>query len=145
MKPPRPFSPGGELSGVVKAIGEGVTNVKVGDRILANTGWGGLAEEVLLPANRLWHIPDSMPHDVAAAFILTYGTSYHALKDRGHLKAGDTMLVLGAAGGVGLSAVELGKAMGARVVAACKSCPNWRNTFPTAIVEKLWPRPRTPV
>lgn len=121
MKPPRPFSPGGELSGVVKAIGEGVTNVKVGDRILANTGWGGLAEEVLLPANRLWHIPDSMPHDVAAAFILTYGTSYHALKDRGHLKAGDTMLVLGAAGGVGLSAVELGKAMGARVVAACSS------------------------
>ena len=121
IKPPRPFSPGGELSGVVKAIGEGVTNVKVGDRILANTGWGGLAEEVLLPANRLWHIPDSMPHDVAAAFILTYGTSYHALKDRGHLKAGDTMLVLGAAGGVGLSAVELGKAMGARVVAACSS------------------------
>ncbi|CAN5783819.1 NADPH:quinone oxidoreductase family protein [soil metagenome] len=121
MKPPRPFSPGGELSGVVKAVGEGVTNVKVGDRILANTGWGGLAEEVLLPANRLWHIPDSMPHDIAAAFILTYGTSYHALKDRAHLKAGETMLVLGAAGGVGLSAVELGKAMGARVVAACSS------------------------
>jgi NADPH2:quinone reductase len=120
-KPPRPFSPGGELSGVVKAVGEGVTNVKVGDRILANTGSGGMAEEVLLPANRLWHIPDSMPHDIAAAFILTYGTSWHSLKDRADLKAGETLLVLGAAGGVGLAAVELGKAMGARVVAACSS------------------------
>ena len=120
-KPPRPFSPGGELSGVVKSIGEGVTNVKVGDRILANTGSGGMAEEVLLPANRLWHIPDAMPHDIAAAFILTYGTSWHALKDRAHLKAGETLLVLGAAGGVGLAAVELGKAMGARVIAACSS------------------------
>ena len=120
-KPPRPFSPGGELSGVVKAVGEGVTNVKVGDRILANTGSGGMAEEVLLPANRLWHIPDSMPHDIAAAFILTYGTSWHALKDRADLKAGETLLVLGAAGGVGLAAVELGKAMGARVIAACSS------------------------
>jgi len=120
-KPPRPFSPGGELSGVVKAVGEGVTNVKVGDRILANTGSGGMAEEILLPADRLWHIPDAMPHDIAAAFILTYGTSYHALKDRGHLKPGETLLVLGAAGGVGLAAVELGKAMGARVVAACSS------------------------
>ena len=120
-KPPRPFSPGGELSGVVKAIGEGVTNVKVGDRILANTGSGGMAEEVLLPANRLWHIPDSMPHDIAAAFILTYGTSWHALKDRADLKAGETLLVLGAAGGVGLAAVELGKAMGARVVAAAST------------------------
>ncbi|ODT59250.1 MAG: NADPH:quinone oxidoreductase [Phenylobacterium sp. SCN 69-14] len=120
-KPPRPFSPGGELSGVVKAVGEGVTNVKVGDRILANTGSGGMAEEVLLPASRLWHIPDAMPHDIAAAFILTYGTSWHALKDRADLKAGETLLVLGAAGGVGLAAVELGKAMGARVIAACSS------------------------
>lgn len=120
-KPPRPFSPGGELSGVVKSVGEGVTNVKVGDRILANTGSGGMAEEVLLPANRLWHIPDAMPHDIAAAFILTYGTSWHALKDRADLKAGETLLVLGAAGGVGLAAVELGKAMGARVIAACSS------------------------
>lgn len=118
-KPPRPFSPGGELSGVVEAVGEGVANVKVGDRILANTGWGGMAEKVALPASRLWRIPDAMPHDVAAAFILTYGTSWHALKDRANLKAGETLLVLGAAGGVGLAAVELGKAMGARVVAAC--------------------------
>ena len=87
-RPPRPFSPGGELSGVIEAVGEGVTNVKVGDRVLANTGWGGMAEKVALPANRLWHIPDSMPHDEAAAFILTYGTSFHALKHRGRVKAG---------------------------------------------------------
>ena len=121
FKPQRPFSPGGELSGVVKAIGEGVTEVKVGDRVLAQVGSGGLAEEVLSPAGRLTKIPDAMPFDVAAAFILTYGTSYHALKDRGQLKAGETLLVLGAAGGVGLSAVELGKAMGARVIAACST------------------------
>ena len=121
FKPERPFAPGGELSGVVKSIGEGVTNVKPGDRILANTGWGAMAEEVALPANRLWKIPDAMPHDVAAAFILTYGTSYHGLHDRGRLKAGETLLVLGAAGGVGLSAVELGKAAGAHVIAACST------------------------
>src|SRR5471032_125987 len=121
FKPERPFAPGGELSGVVKAVGEGVTNVKPGDRVLANTGWGAMAEEVLLPASRLWKIPDNMPFDEAAAFILTYGTSYYALKDRGHLKAGETLLVLGAAGGVGLAAVELGKAAGARVIAACSS------------------------
>ena len=121
FKPERPFAPGGELSGVVKSVGEGVTNVKPGDRILANTGWGAMAEEVLLPANRLWKIPDAMPHDEAAAFILTYGTTWHALVDRGHIKPGDTLLVLGAAGGVGLSAVELGKAMGAKVIAACST------------------------
>ncbi|MBS0333523.1 MAG: NADPH:quinone oxidoreductase family protein [Proteobacteria bacterium] len=121
FKPERPFAPGGELSGVVKSVGEGVTNVKPGDRILANTGWGAMAQEVLLPANRLWKIPDSMPHDDAAAFILTYGTTYHALTDRGHVKPGETLLVLGAAGGVGLSAVELGKAMGAKVIAACST------------------------
>src|ERR1700761_8434312 len=121
FKPERPFAPGGELSGVVKAVGEGVTNVKPGDRILANTGWGAMAEEVLLPASRLWKIPDAMPFDDAAAFIMTYGTSWHALKDRADLKAGQTLLVLGAAGGVGLAAVELGKQMGARVVAAASS------------------------
>jgi NADPH2:quinone reductase len=120
-KPPRPFAPGGELSGIVKEIGEGVTNVKVGDRVLAQLGSGALVEEALAPAGRLTKIPDAMPFDEAAAFILTYGTSYHALKDRGHLKAGETLLVLGAAGGVGLSAVELGKAMGARVIAACST------------------------
>jgi NADPH2:quinone reductase len=120
-KPPRPFAPGGELSGVITAVGEGVTNVKVGDRVLAQIGSGALVEQVVAPAGRLTKIPDSMPFDDAAAFILTYGTSYHALKDRGHIKPGETLLVLGAAGGVGLAAVELGKAMGAKVIAACST------------------------
>jgi NADPH2:quinone reductase len=121
FKPARPFAPGGEVSGVVKAIGDAVTNVKVGDRVLGNTGWGGMAQELALEASRLVPMPDSMPFDEAAAFIMTYGTSYHALKDRGHMKPGETLLVLGAAGGVGLAAVELGKAMGARVIAAASS------------------------
>src|SRR5438477_4171213 len=121
FKPPRPFSPGGEISGIVKEVGEGVTNVKVGDRVLANTGSGGMAEEMATEAARLVPIPDSMPFDEAAAFIMTYGTSYYGLKDRGHLKPGQSLLVLGAAGGVGLAAVELGKAMGARVIAAASS------------------------
>ncbi|MFN9711768.1 MAG: NADPH:quinone oxidoreductase family protein, partial [Alphaproteobacteria bacterium] len=121
FKPARPFSPGGEISGVVKSVGEGVTHVKPGDRVLGNTGWGGMAEELALEAHRLVKIPDSMPFDDAAAFIMTYGTSWHALKDRANLQPGQTMLVLGAAGGVGLAAVELGKAMGARVIAACSS------------------------
>ncbi|MFN3521501.1 MAG: NADPH:quinone oxidoreductase family protein [Phenylobacterium sp.] len=121
FKPARPFSPGGEIAGVVKAVGEGVTNVKVGDRVLGNTGWGGMAEELALEAGRLQKIPDTMPFDEAAAFIMTYGTSYHALKERAKIKAGESLLVLGAAGGVGLAAVELGKAMGARVIAAASS------------------------
>ena len=121
FKPPRPFSPGGEISGVVKSVGEGVTHLKVGDRVLGNTGSGGMAEELAVEASRLVPIPDSMPFDEAAAFLMTYGTSYYGLKDRGHLKAGQTLLVLGAAGGVGLAAVELGKAMGARVIAAASS------------------------
>jgi NADPH:quinone reductase len=121
FKPARPFAPGGEVSGVVKSIGDAVTNVKVGDRVLGNTGWGGMAQELALEASRLVPMPDTMPFDEAAAFIMTYGTSYHALKDRGHMKPGQTLLVLGAAGGVGLAAVELGKAMGARVIAAASS------------------------
>jgi NADPH:quinone reductase len=121
FKPPRPFAPGAEISGVVSAVGEGVTSVKPGDRVLANITCGGMVEELALEASRLLKIPDSMPYDEAAAFIMTYGTSYYALKDRGHLKPGDTLLVLGAGGGVGLSAVELGRAMGARVIAAASS------------------------
>jgi NADPH2:quinone reductase len=121
FKPPRPFSPGGEVSGVVKALGEGVSNVKVGDRVLASTGSGGMAEVVALDAARLTPIADAMPFDEAAAFMMTYGTSWYALKDRGRLQPGETLLVLGAAGGVGLAAVELGKAMGARVIAAASS------------------------
>jgi NADPH2:quinone reductase len=121
FKPTRPFSPGGEVSGVIAAVGEGVSRFKVGDRVLASTGWGGYAEKLALEEGRCTHIPDNMPFDEAAAFVLTYGTSYYALKDRGHLKAGETLLVLGAAGGVGLAAVELAKAMGAKVVAAASS------------------------
>jgi len=121
FKPTRPFSPGGEVSGVIAAVGEGVTRFKVGDRVLASTGWGGYAEKLALEEGRCTPIPDNMPFDEAAAFVLTYGTSYYALKDRGHLKPGETLLVLGAAGGVGLAAVELAKAMGAKVVAAASS------------------------
>lgn len=121
FKPTRPFAPGGEVSGVIAAVGEGVTRFKVGDRVLASTGWGGFAEKLALEEQRCTPIPDNMPFDEAAAFVLTYGTSYYALKDRGALKAGETLLVLGAAGGVGLAAVELGKAAGARVIAAASS------------------------
>lgn len=121
FKPQRPFAPGGEVSGVISAVGEGVTSLKVGQRVLASTGHGGMAEKLALDEARCTPIPDSMPFEEAAAFILTYGTSYYALKDRGHLKAGETLLVLGAAGGVGLAAVELGKAAGARVIAAASS------------------------
>ena len=121
FKPERPFAPGGEVAGVVEAVGEGVTHVKPGDRVLASTGWGGMAEKALVDANRVVPIPDSMPFDEAAAFMMTYGTSYYALKDRGEIRPGETLLVLGAAGGVGLAAVELGKAMGARVIAAASS------------------------
>ena len=121
FKPPRPFSPGSEISGVVKSVGEGVSNLKPGDRVLGNIGSGGMREELLVEASRLVPIPDSMPYDEAAAFLMTYGTSYYAIKDRGHLKPGESLLVLGAAGGVGLAAVELGKAMGARVIAAASS------------------------
>jgi len=121
FKPERPFAPGGEVAGVVDAVGEGVTNVKAGDRVLASLGWGGMAEKALVDAHRVVPIPDAMPFDEAAAFMMTYGTSYYALKDRGEIKPGETLLVLGAAGGVGLAAVELGKAMGARVIAAASS------------------------
>src|SRR3984957_15214297 len=121
IKPPRPFAPGGELSGVVEKLGEGVTNVKVGDRVLVSPVRSAMAEKAIGNANNCWKIPDSMPFDQAAALLLTYGTSQHALKDRAQLRSGETLLVLGAAGGVGLAAVGLGKAMGARVVAAASS------------------------
>ncbi len=121
FKPQRPFAPGSEIAGVVKEVGEGVTSAKPGDRVIANTGHGGMSEEVVVDQSRIIQIPDAMPFDEASAFILTYGTSYYGLKQRGHLKPGHVVLVLGAAGGVGLAAVELGKAMGAKVVAAASS------------------------
>jgi NADPH:quinone reductase len=120
-KPPRPFSPGGEVAGRVDAVGEGVSALKVGDRVLGVSGWGGLAEFVVIAAARCFHIPDAMPAEQAAAFLMTYGTSHYALKDRGRLQPGERLLVLGAAGGVGLAAVELGKAMGAQVIGAVSS------------------------
>ena len=121
FKPPRPFSPGGEISGIVSAVGEGVEDFAVGDRVLAMIIWGGLAEKVAVDAWRCSKIPDAMPFDEAAAFMLTYGTSYHALVDRARLQPGETLLVLGASGGVGLAAVEIGKALGARVIAAAST------------------------
>ena len=121
FKPERPFSPGGEVSGVVKSVGEGVTSLKPGDRVIGSCGWGGYREELALEAHRCIPIPDDMPFDEAAAFIMTYGTSHYAIKDRGDPKPGESMLVLGAAGGVGLAAVELGKAMGLKVIAACST------------------------
>lgn len=121
FKPPRPFSPGGEVAGIVTSVGEGVTNIKVGDRVMGNGGSGGMAEELLIDAARLQLIPEGMPFDEASAFIMTYGTSYYALKERAHLKPGESLLVLGAAGGVGISAVELGAAMGANVIAAAST------------------------
>lgn len=121
MKPPRPFAPGGEIAGDVEAIGDGVTNLKVGDRVLALTGIGGFASHILIDANSAVKIPDVMPYEDAACFIFTYGTSHHGLKDRAQLKAGEIVLVLGAAGGVGAAAVELAKAAGAKVIAAVSS------------------------
>ena len=121
FKPELPFSPGGEVAGVVKEVGEGVTNVRPGDRVIAVSTWGGFAEELVVEANRTIPMLDSMDFVSASAFVLTYGTSLHALKDRAHLQPGETMLVLGASGGVGIAAIQLGKAMGARVIAAASS------------------------
>ncbi|MBL6853158.1 MAG: NADPH:quinone oxidoreductase family protein [Alphaproteobacteria bacterium] len=121
FKPALPFPPGGEVAGTVKALGEGVTNLKIGDRVAVSIGNGGFAEEVLADSRRCVPMPANVSFEVASAFIVTYGTSYHALKDRAKLKAGETLVVLGAAGGVGLSAVELGVAMGAKVIAGASS------------------------
>nr|WP_288497694.1 NADPH:quinone oxidoreductase family protein [uncultured Pseudomonas sp.] len=121
FKPPFPFSPGGEVAGVVAAVGDKVTHLKTGDRVMALTGWGGFAEQVAAPAYNVLPVPDSMDLTTAAAFGMTYGTSMHALKQRATLKPGETLLILGAAGGVGLAAVEIGKAMGAKVIAAASS------------------------
>jgi NADPH2:quinone reductase len=121
FKPPRPFAPGGEVAGPVAAVGAGVTAFKPGDRVIGSLTCGGMAEKVAVPAARCTPMPAAMPFDEASALVLTYGTSIHALKDRARLTAGETLLVLGAAGGVGLSAVELGKAFGARVIAAASS------------------------
>ncbi|MDO8179425.1 MAG: NADPH:quinone oxidoreductase family protein [Undibacterium sp.] len=121
FKPELPFTPGSELSGVIRAVGDAVGNVKVGDKVIAFIGHGAFAQQVLAPANAVIPMPPGMDFDTAAAITLTYGTSHHAVVDRAQLKAGETMLVLGAAGGVGLAAIEIGKALGARVIAAAST------------------------
>ena len=121
VKPPLPFSPGSELAGVVKEVGPDVSEFKPGDKVIAYTTYGAFAEEVKTEASRLLPMPEGMDYPSAAAFLVTYGTSDHALRDRGGLKAGETVLVLGAAGGVGLAAIEIGKALGARVIACASS------------------------
>lgn len=121
VKPPVPFTPGAELAGVVSAVGEGVKHVKVGDRVVCSTGTGAFAEQAVADAVRVIPLPDGMDYDAGASFVLVYGTSLHALQTIGKLHAGETLLVLGAAGGVGIAAIEIAKAMGARVIAAASS------------------------
>ena len=121
FKPLFPFSAGGEVAGVIKEIGEDVMHLKVGDDVFALTGWGGFAEEVVIGASRVFKMPPNMDYATAASLMYTYGTSYHALKDRANLQPNETLLVLGAAGGVGLAAVNLGRIMGARVIAAAST------------------------
>ncbi|NLR71225.1 NADPH:quinone oxidoreductase family protein [Novosphingobium sp. ERN07] len=121
FKPERPYAPGSELAGTIEALGEGVSGWNVGDRVIAMIGNGGLAEKIVAPISRLFALPDGVDFATGASLLMTYGTTIHGLKDRGHIKAGEAVLVLGAAGGVGLSAVELAKAFGARVIAAVSS------------------------
>jgi len=120
-RPELPFSPGSELAGIVAAVGEGVAHVRVGDRVIALVGCGAFAQECLADAHQVLPLPAGMDFDLGAAFVLTYGTSLHALQRIAKLKAGETVLVLGAAGGVGIAAIEIAKAMGARVIAAASS------------------------
>jgi len=120
-RPPLPFSPGGEVAGMIRGVGAGVSGLAEGARVLAFTGHGGYAEEVAVDAASVVALPEQMDFVTAAGFPITYATSYHALKDRGQLRSGETLLVLGAAGGVGLAAVEIGKIMGARVIACASS------------------------
>ena len=121
FQPELPFSPGGESAGIVSSVGEGVENIAVGDRVFAMTGLGAFAEKIVVPEHSVVKIPESMDFETAAALPMTYGTSLYALKQRAELKEGETLLVLGAAGGVGLATVELGKAMGAKVIAAAST------------------------
>ncbi len=121
FQPELPFCPGGESSGIISDIGEGVENIEIGDRVFAMTGLGAFAEKIVVHKNSVVKIPETMNYETAAALPMTYGTSLYALKQRAELKEGETLLVLGAAGGVGLATVELGKAMGAKVIAAAST------------------------
>lgn len=121
FRPELPFTPGSELAGVIRSVGEGVSGFNPGDKVLAFVSQGAFAQQIAMPAKMAMHMPPGLDFDTAAAVTLTYGTSHHAVVDRAQLKAGETMLVLGAAGGVGLAAIEIGKALGARVIAAASS------------------------
>ena len=121
FKPELPFSAGGECSGVVESVGAKVKNVKPGDKVIAFTGWGAFAQQVRADSRALIPMPPEMDFVTGASFVMTYATSYHALKDRAALKSGETLLVLGASGGVGLAAIEIGKALGAKVIAAAST------------------------
>ncbi len=121
FKPPRPFAPGAEVAGVVESVGSSVSRFSVGDRVVGSVRCGGYAQKIAVREELCWHIPATMPFDEAAGFVLTYGTSYYALKDRAALKPRETLLVLGAAGGVGAAAIQLGKAFAARVIGAVSS------------------------
>jgi NADPH:quinone reductase-like Zn-dependent oxidoreductase len=121
LKPPRPFAPGSEIAGEVEAVGEGVEGWSAGDRLIAATGFGGLVEKIVIPVDRAIRLPAERTFEEGSALLLTYATAIHALVDRGRLQAGRTLLVLGGAGGVGMAAVEIGKTLGARVVAAASS------------------------
>jgi NADPH2:quinone reductase len=121
FKPPPPFTPGGEVAGIVEAVGSGVTDVKVGDRVVALGAFGGIAEKFVTDASRTVAVPAGVDLPTAACISTAYGTTLHAFRDRAHLKPGETLLVLGASGGVGLSAVQIGKRMGAKVIAAASS------------------------
>ena len=121
IKPELPFSPGGEMAGEIIEVGPDVKNLKPGMRVMGLTGYGSFAEEMVISESRVIPVPDGMKDETAAAFSMVYGTSYHALKQRANIQPGETLLVLGASGGVGLAAVELGKAMGAKVIAAASS------------------------
>ncbi|MDR3466216.1 MAG: NADPH:quinone oxidoreductase family protein [Xanthobacteraceae bacterium] len=121
IRPPRPFAPGSEISGIVARVGAAVSRFRPGQHVIGRLGWGGLAERVAVPEDRCIAIDATMPFDQAAAFIFTYGTAHYALVDRGHVAPGETVLVLGASGGVGIAAVQAAKALGARVIAAASS------------------------
>ncbi|RNC89679.1 MAG: NADPH:quinone oxidoreductase family protein [Allomuricauda sp.] len=121
FKPDLPFTPGSDIAGIVKEVGEGVKHLQVGQEVFGFVPYGGLAEEAVVPSNACFPKPPQMDFETAASFLMAYGTSFHALKDRGQLKKGETLLVLGASGGVGLAAVELGKRMGAHVIAAAST------------------------
>jgi len=135
FKPGRPFAPGGEVAGIVHCLGEGVSGLASGDRVIGSTVSGGMAEQIAIHAGRVRKIPDAMPFDEAAAFLTTYGTSHYALKDRAALKAGESLLVLGAAGGVGLAAVEYGvelrfeAAVGGAYAEPALRAMNWDGRF----------------